>query len=122
MVIDVFASKDVKVNTPTTLKGHSQLDAETVVRDRRNASKRIHVERINGCAKTFKIIKRQPYIIARQRAWMARSWVCFMLRNFRPSIVGIINLPHMNENMFTTLTLVFIIIQMMKPTSTDIIK
>ena len=36
--------------------------------------------------------------------------------------MGIINLPHMNENMFTTLTLVFIIIQMMKPTSTDIIK
>ena len=34
MVIDVFASKDVKVNTPTTLKGRSQLDAETVVRDR----------------------------------------------------------------------------------------
>ena len=30
MVIGVFASKDVKVNTPTTLKGHSQLDAETV--------------------------------------------------------------------------------------------
>ena len=29
MVIDVFASKDVKVNTPTTLKGRSQLDAET---------------------------------------------------------------------------------------------
>ena len=34
MVIDVFAIKDVKVNTPTTLKGRSQLDAETVVRDR----------------------------------------------------------------------------------------
>ena len=44
MVIYVFASKDVKVNTPTTLKGRSQLDAETVVRDRRNASKRLHVE------------------------------------------------------------------------------
>ena len=55
MVIDVFASKDVKV------KGHSQLDAETVVRDRRNASKRIHVERIIECAKTLKILKRQPY-------------------------------------------------------------
>ncbi len=50
---DVFASKDVKVNTPTILKGLSQLDAETMVRDRRNASKRIHVERI----KTFKILK-----------------------------------------------------------------
>ena len=57
MVIDVFASKDVKVNTPTTLKGRSQVDAETVVRDRRNASKRIHVEGIIGCAKTFKILK-----------------------------------------------------------------
>ena len=70
MVIDVFASKDVKVNTPTTLKGHSQLDAETVVRDRRNASKRIQVERIIECAKTFKILTRQPYI-ARKRAWVA---------------------------------------------------
>ena len=121
MVIYVFASKDVNVNTPITLKGHSQLDAETVVRDRRNASKIIHDHRIIGCAKTFTIIKRQPRI-ARKRAWVARSRVCFMLTNFRPLIVGIINLPHMNENMFTTLTLVFIIIQMMKPTSTDIIK
>ena len=34
MVIDVFASKHVKVSTPTTLKGRSQLGAETVVRDR----------------------------------------------------------------------------------------
>ena len=42
----VFASKCVKVNSPTTLKGRSQLDEETLVRDRRNASKRIHVERI----------------------------------------------------------------------------
>ena len=32
------------------------------------------------------------------------------------------NLPHMNENMFTALSLVFIKIQMMKPTSTVIIK
>ena len=39
--IYVFANKHVKVNTPTSLKGSSQLDEETVVRDRRNASKRI---------------------------------------------------------------------------------
>ena len=52
-----FAIKEVKVNTPTSLKGRSQLDEETMVRDRRNASKRIHVERIIGCAKTFKIMK-----------------------------------------------------------------
>ena len=60
MVIDVFASKYVKVNTPTTLNGRSQLGAETMVRDRRNASKRIHVERIVGCAKTFRILKTTP--------------------------------------------------------------
>ena len=32
------------------------------------------------------------------------------------------NLPHMNENMFTALSLVFIRILTMKPTSTAIIK
>ena len=55
---DLFACKDVKVNTPTMIKGNSQLDAETVVHDRRIASKRIHVERIIGYAKTFKILKK----------------------------------------------------------------
>ena len=55
--VDVFASKCVKVNSPTTLKGRSQLDEETLVRERRNASKRIPVDRIIGCAKTFKIMK-----------------------------------------------------------------
>ena len=42
--ICVFASKYAKVNSPTTLKGRSQLDEQTVVCDRRNASKRIHVK------------------------------------------------------------------------------
>ena len=59
------ARKDVRVNTPTMIKGRSQLDTETVVCDRRIASKRIHVEIIIGYAKTFKI------------------FVCFMLTNFR---------------------------------------
>ncbi len=58
MVQGLFASKDEKVNTPSILKGRSQLDAETVVRDRRNASKIIHVKRIIGCANTFKILKK----------------------------------------------------------------
>ena len=62
--IYVFASKEVKVNTPTSLKGRSQLDEETVVRDRRNASKRIHVGRIIGCAKTFKIMKTTTFKIS----------------------------------------------------------
>ncbi|XP_069105886.1 uncharacterized protein, partial [Argopecten irradians] len=53
MVQDLFASKDVQVNTPTMLKGKSQLEAEDVVRDRRIASKRIHIERVIGLAKNI---------------------------------------------------------------------
>ena len=44
MVQDLFASKDVKVNTPTTMKGRTQLPADIVVKDRKIASKRVHVE------------------------------------------------------------------------------
>ena len=44
MVQDLFANKDVQLNTPSMLKGKPQLDAVTVVRDRRIASKRIHIE------------------------------------------------------------------------------
>ncbi|CAC5401581.1 unnamed protein product [Mytilus coruscus] len=39
MVQDLLAAQDVKVNTPTMLKGKSQLEPEEVVRDRRVASK-----------------------------------------------------------------------------------
>ena len=56
MVQDLFAPRDVHVNTPTMLKGKSQLDATEVVRDRRIASKRIHVERLIGLCKKFKIL------------------------------------------------------------------
>lgn len=45
MVQDLFATQDVFVNTPTMLQGKSQLEPEEEVRDRRVASKRIHVEK-----------------------------------------------------------------------------
>jgi hypothetical protein len=48
LVQDLFANQDVFINTPTLLKGKSQLDAEEIVRDRRVASKCIHVERVIG--------------------------------------------------------------------------
>ena len=57
MTQDLFATQNVYVNTPSLLKGKSQLDPEEIVRDRRVASKRIHVERVIGLAKTFKILK-----------------------------------------------------------------
>lgn len=39
MVQDLFDSKDVYVNTPTMLKGKSQLDPQDVIRDHRVASR-----------------------------------------------------------------------------------
>ena len=58
MVQDLLASTDVKVNATTMIKGRSKLDAETVVHDRRIASKRIPVETIIGYAETFQILKK----------------------------------------------------------------
>lgn len=46
-------------NTPTLLKGKSQLEPEDIVRDRRVASKRIHVERVIGLAERFNILKQE---------------------------------------------------------------
>uniref|UniRef100_A0A8W8IGF8 DDE Tnp4 domain-containing protein n=1 Tax=Magallana gigas TaxID=29159 RepID=A0A8W8IGF8_MAGGI len=49
--------QDVYVKTPTMLKGKSQLDPQEVIRDRRVASKRIHIERVIGLSKGFKILR-----------------------------------------------------------------
>ncbi|XP_014681217.1 PREDICTED: uncharacterized protein LOC106821082 [Priapulus caudatus] len=87
MVQDLFASKYVHVNTPSMLNGKSQLNAETVVRDRRIASKRIHVERVIGLSKTFKILKRD---LPHQKISLGGKIVkvCFMISNFRQAIVS----------------------------------
>ncbi len=57
LVQDLFATQDVKMNTPTTLKGGNQLAAATVVSDCRISSKRVHVERVRGLAKTYRILQ-----------------------------------------------------------------
>lgn len=53
MVQDLFANQDVFVNTPTMLGGRSQLEPNDLVKDRRVTSKRIHIERIIGLAKSY---------------------------------------------------------------------
>lgn len=86
-VQDLFASQDVKVNTPTPLSGgRTQLAAETVVKDRRIASKRIHVERLIGLAKTFKILK-NTLDHSKTPLGSRIMYVCFVLCNFKKSIV-----------------------------------
>ena len=86
MVQDLFANRDVQVNTPTLLKGKSQLDPEEVVHDRRVASKRIHVERVIGLAKSYKILKAEMCHTKLQLASRI-IFICFALSNFRPCIV-----------------------------------
>ena len=87
MVQDLFASKDVQVNTPTTMRGKNQLEPETVVKDRRISSKRVHVERVIGLAKTYKILKQH---LSHQKTKIGGRiiYVCFVLVNFRPNIVS----------------------------------
>ena len=86
MVQDLFATRDVKVNTPTMLKGKSQLEPTEIVHDRRVASKRIHIERVIGLSKTFKIIKKElPHSKLPLSNRIVK--VCFYLVNFKNVIV-----------------------------------
>ena len=85
-VQDLFATKDVKVNTPTTMKGRTQLPADTVVKDRKIASKRVHVERVIGLAKSYKILTTK--MDANRVPFGGRIiFVCFALCNLRVNIV-----------------------------------
>ncbi|XP_062575195.1 uncharacterized protein LOC134237110 [Saccostrea cucullata] len=86
LVQDLFANQNISVNTPTLLKGKSQLSPEDIVRDRRVASKRIHVERVIGLAKRFKILKHE---LPMSKVPLASRivYICFILSNFRNCIV-----------------------------------
>jgi hypothetical protein len=86
-VQDLFASKGVQINVPTSMRGKNQLPPETVIKDRRIASKRVHVERVIGFAKTYKILTvplDHNYLPLGGRI----TFVCFAIANFRVSIVN----------------------------------
>ena len=86
IVQDLFANNDVQVNIPSFLKGKSQLDAQEVVHDRRVASKRIHIERVIGLAKRYKILKGE---LSHSKLQLGSRiiFICFVLSNFRNSFV-----------------------------------
>jgi hypothetical protein len=87
VVQDLMCSQQVQVNMPSFLKGLHQLPAETVIKDRRIASKRIEVERVIGLAKTFKILTKplhSHYVPIGGRI----LYICFALTNFKPAIVA----------------------------------
>src|SRR5258705_10560051 len=86
-VQDLLALRGVTVNKPNFLKGKSQLEPEEIVSDRRIASKRIHIERVIGLGKTYKILRKE---LQHQKLQMGNMivYVCYMLSNFRSSIVN----------------------------------
>ena len=87
LIQDLFCSKNVRVNIPTFLKGKSQLEPEDVIGDRRISSKRIHVERVIGLSKTYKILTKE---LQYQKLPIGGRiiFICFFLSNFRRSIVN----------------------------------
>ena len=69
---------------------------QTVVRDRRNASKRIHVEGIIGCAKTLKILNTT---LNSEETSMGGKITSVLHANQCLAVSGNI-VSHMNENIY----------------------
>lgn len=88
-VQDLLCTKNVFVNVPASMRNKNQLDPDTVERDRRIASKRVHVERLIGLAKNFKILKgnlNHNYVPIGGQI----LFVCFALSNFKESVVPMV--------------------------------
>lgn len=84
---DLFAAQGVSINIPTFFKGRSQFPGITVLQDRKLSSKRVHIERIIGLTKTYKILQvpvHQAYVPLLTKIY----FVCQMLCNFREGIIS----------------------------------
>lgn len=83
---DLCAPYDVTVNHPAMFKKKNRLSGDIVLKDRKIASKRVHIERLIGLAKTYKILAKP---LNRSETQLASdiTFVCFMLCNFRKCIV-----------------------------------
>ncbi|XP_062578650.1 uncharacterized protein LOC134240580 [Saccostrea cucullata] len=85
-VQDMFVHKNIQINTPTFFKKKNRMSCATVVQDRKISSKRVHIERIIGLAKTFKILT-EPMNSSETKLSSHITFVCFMLCNFKTCIV-----------------------------------
>jgi len=85
-VDDLFLPYQIAVNIPTFFRKRNRMTAETVTRDRKISSKRVHVERAIGLAKTYKIM-RDPMNSLESTLSTQISTVCFLLCNFRRCIM-----------------------------------
>ena len=85
-VQDLFAPYDVTINIPTFFRKKNRMTGKTVLKDRAISSKRVHIERIIGLVKTYKILK-EPLNVTETKLASEITFVCFMLCNFKPCII-----------------------------------
>ncbi len=85
-VQDLFITSNIIVNMPTFLKKGNRFNNTTLVRDRKIASKRVHIERVIGLAKTYKILC-QPMDLTKTALGSEIIFICCMLCNFRQCII-----------------------------------
>ena len=83
---DLFAPSNVTINIPTFFHKKNRMTGKTVLKDRRISSKRVHIERVIGLAKTYKILK-EPMNISETKLAGEITFVCFMLCNFKKCII-----------------------------------
>ena len=77
----------VAVNIPAFFEKKTRMSHDTLVKDRKIASKRVHIEYIIGLGKTYKILTMPMNPIESSMATRKTS-VCFWLRNFRQCFVS----------------------------------
>ena len=86
-VQDIFAPFDVTINIPTFFRKRNRKNGQTVMSDRQISSKRVHIERLIGNAKTYKILI-SPLNHTEMVLSSDITFICFMLTNFRNCIVS----------------------------------
>jgi len=79
-VQDIFAPRGIAINIPAFLKGKDHLSAKTLMEDRKLAKERVHIERLIGLTKTYKIVEQElnKYYVS---IALEIFFVCVMLCN-----------------------------------------
>lgn len=86
-VQDLLAPYGIHVNMPAFFSKINRIPGEVVRKDRKIASKRVHVERSIGLGKTYKILT-SPLCHSEVLLSSDIVFICFMLCNMRENIVG----------------------------------
>lgn len=88
-VQDLLAVKNITLNIPTFLKGKTQLPGLVLKRDQKLATQRVHIERLIGLTKTFKILQ-APMVSFYAPLASKIFFICAFLCNFKEGIVNIL--------------------------------